>query len=309
MVDLTSVSDPDLVLSTLASALRIPVLHDSPLAAVLSHLVENHVLILLDNCEQVVETAACLAESLLKAAPNVTILATSREPLGADGEWVFRLPALETPPPSVALDAAQALAFPAIKLFVERAESGSEPFVLTDRDAPVLAEICRSLDGIPLALELAAARVGLFGIRGLAARLDDRFSLLTRGRRTAAPRHKTLRATLDWSFNLLSTSEQKLLARLSVFRTRFTKEAAVAIAACENVPASAVLEGLTALTAKSLAMASLDGSNVVYRLPETTRVYAASRLAADCEQDEILQRHARYLCEAIGCVEAALIPW
>src|SRR5262249_47749774 len=157
------------------------------------------------------------AESLLKAARNVTILATSREPLRADGEWVFRLPALETPPPSEALDAAQALAFPAIKLFVERAESGSEPFVLTDEDAPVLAEICRSFDGLPRALDFAAARVGFFEIAAFAPRLDDRFSLLPRGRRTAAPRHKTLRATLDWSFNLLSTSEQKVLSRLSVF--------------------------------------------------------------------------------------------
>jgi predicted ATPase len=300
LVDLASVSDPDMVVAALASVFQVPAAHpDSTLPAVLNHLGEKQVLIALDNCEQVVEAAACLTENLLKASADITILVTSREPLRAEGEWVFRLSALETPPNSEALDAKQALAFPAVRLFVERAESCPEPFLLTDSEAPLLAEVCRSLDGVPLAIELAAARVGLLGIAGIAARLDDRFSLLTRGRRTAPPRHKNLRAMLDWSFNLLSKPEQKLLTRLSVFRTPFTKEDAVAIAACEKLPASDVLDGLTDLTAKSLATASLHGSSVVYRLFETTRVYAATKLSVDREKDEIFHRHAQYCCKGI----------
>ena len=303
MVDLASVSDPRMVAAAVASALQVPALFNSPLSAVLSHLGKKQVLLVLDNCEQVVETAASVAESLLRASPNISVIATSREPLRAEGEWIFRLPALASPHSLEKLDAAQALAFPAIKLFVERAECGSEPFALNDSDVPILADLCRSLDGIPLAIEFAAARVGLFGVAGLAARLDDRFTLLTRGRRTAPPRHRTLRATLDWSFNLLSASERTLLTRLSVFRAPFTKEAAVAVAACEKVPASEVLDGLTDLTAKSLATASLHGSSVVYRLLETARVYAAAKLAADYQQDEITRRHAEYFRETMSLAE------
>jgi predicted ATPase/DNA-binding winged helix-turn-helix (wHTH) protein len=291
MVDLTNISEPA-VNTALFTALQLPQTTD--LTDLRRHLRDRHVLFVLDNCEQLVEAAASLAENLLRYGANITVLVTSREPLRAEGEWVFRLSGLETPPPTENIDAAHARAFPAIELFVERAESGSEPFTFTDAEAPLLAEVCRRLDGIPLAIELAAARVGLFGITGLAAPLGEAFALLTRSRRTAPSRHKTLRATLDWSFNLLSTSEQTLLTRLSVFHSHFTREAAVAVAACNTMSTFHVLNGLTELIAKSLAVASLHESTVVFRLLETTRMYAAGKFTEKVEQDEILRRHTEY---------------
>lgn len=291
MVDLTAVADPGMVCGAVAAALQLPLTAGLP--EILRYLRDRHLLLLLDNCEQVVEAAATVAESLLRSSAKITILVTSREPLRTEGEWVFRLAGLETPPTG-RIDVAHALAFPAIELFVERAECGSEPFGFADAEAPLLAEVCRRLDGIPLAIELAAARVGLFGIFGLSTLLDDSFALLTRGRRTAPPRHQTLGAALDWSFNLLSESEQMLLTRLSVFESHFTREAAVAVATCNTMSTSHVLNGLTELTAKSLAVASLRESTVVYRLFETTRVYAAGKFTEKIEQDEIVRRHAEY---------------
>jgi predicted ATPase/DNA-binding winged helix-turn-helix (wHTH) protein len=292
MVDLTSISEPAKISSALSTALQLPLTAD--LTNLQRYLRDRHVLLVLDNCEQLVEAAASLAENLLKYGANITVLATSREPLRGEGEWVFRLSGLETPPPTKNIDVAHALTFPAIELFVERAESGSEPFTLTDSEAPLLAEVCRKLDGIPLAIELAAARVGLFGITGLAALLGEGLALLTRSRRTAPSRHKTLRATLDWSFNLLSKSEQILLTRLSVFHSHFTKEAAVAVAACNTMSTFHVLNGLTELTAKSLAVASLHESTVVFRLLETTRMYAAGKFMEKVEHDEVLRRHTEF---------------
>lgn len=294
LVDLASVSDVHLVADTLASALQIPELIGTDLPQVLRHLHERQVIVILDNCDHVVEAAAHLAESLLKNSGMIAVIATCREPLRAEGERVFRLGGLETPPGSSPVRSAEALEFSAIRLFMDRADAGAVPFMLTDADAPALAQLCRSLDGIPLAIELAAARVGLFGITGLIARLADNFSLLTGGRRTAQPRHKSLQANLDWSYNLLSTSERTLLTRLSIFRTCFTEEAAAAIAACEKISASDVLLGLTELTRKSLAIAKLHGSTVVYRLLETTRVYYACKLSEHPERADLYKRLAHF---------------
>ena len=292
MVDLTNISEPAMVSIAMSAAFQLPQITD--LNDLQRHLHDRHVLLVLDNCEQIVEAAASLTENFLRYSANITVLVTSREPLRAEGEWVFRLSGLEAPPPTENIDAANARAFPAIELFVERAESGSEAFTLTDAEAPLLAEVCRRLDGIPLAIELAAASVGLFGITGLAAPLGEAFALLSRSRRTAPSRHKTLRATLDWSFNLLSRSEQILLTRLSVFHSHFTREAAVAVAACSTMSTFHVLNGLTELTAKSLAVASLHESTVVFRLLETTRMYAAGKFMEKVEQDEFLRRHTEY---------------
>jgi predicted ATPase len=167
----------------------------------------QELLLVLDNYEHVIEAATNLAEDIFKGAPGVHILATSREPLRAAGERVHRLPPLESAPLSANLRAAEALKFAGIQLFVDRASAVSDAFELTDADAPIIADICRRLDGIPLAIELAAGRIDAFGVRGLAERLDDRFRLLTSGRRTALPRHQTLSATLDWSYELLPVSE------------------------------------------------------------------------------------------------------
>jgi len=171
-----------------------------------------------------------LAEALLKAAPHVGILTTSREPLRAEGEWLRRLAPLEFPPQErTSPTAAEALGYSAVELFNERATATTNSFLLDDANVPAVLEICRRLDGVPLALELAAARVDAFGVDGLAARLDDRFGVLTSGRRTALPRQQTLRAAMDWSYELLPEAEQVVLRRLAVFRGAFTTAAAVAI--------------------------------------------------------------------------------
>jgi predicted ATPase len=169
-------------------------------------------LLVVDTCEHVLEASAKLTEELLKAVPGVHILATSRERLRAENESVQRLSALETAPPSAAFTAAAALTYPAVQLFVERASATADGYELTDADAPLVAQICRRLDGIALAIELAAGRVGAFGVHGVAARLDDRFQLLTHGRRTALARHQTLSAALDWSYDLLSEAERVIIA-------------------------------------------------------------------------------------------------
>jgi DNA-binding winged helix-turn-helix (wHTH) protein len=215
-VDLAPVSDPSLVASALASLLGVGVRSDDPFPALTSFVCDKSMLLLFDTCEHVVQASARLAEELLKAAPNVHILATSRVPLRAEDERMQRLSPLETAPPSAALTATEALAYPAVHLFVERASASANGYELIDADAPLVAQICRKLDGIALAIELAAGRVGAFGVRGVAARLGNRFQLLTHGRSTALPRHQTLRAALDWSYELLSEAERVVMRRLGV---------------------------------------------------------------------------------------------
>ena len=196
-------------------------------------------LLVLDSCEHLIGAVAVLAEAVRGNASGVDILATSREPLRAAGEFICRLAPLGVPEVSDGLSAADALAFPAVHLFVERAIASLETFVLTDPDVPVVVEICRRLDGIPLAIELAAARVDFFGLRGLAQRLDDAFMVLTAGRRSARARHQTLRAMLDWSYDTLPQVEQTVLGRLAVFRGGFSLKSAVAVAAGDVPPVSA----------------------------------------------------------------------
>src|SRR5208283_4824264 len=178
-----------------------------------------------------VDAAAELAIRILMNAPGVNLLATSREPLRIEGEHVHRLSPLASPPASAGLSAAEALRFPAVQLFVDRAAASLAEFELSDADAPIVADLCRKLDGIPLAIEFAAARVEAFGIHRLAAHLDERLKLLTGSRRTAVPRHRTLSAALDWSYQLLSAAEQRVLRRLAIFAGGFTLDAAGAIAA------------------------------------------------------------------------------
>ena len=181
-------------------------------------------LLIFDSAELVVETAARLAEMLLRDAPGIHILATSREALRAEGESVYRLAPLEMPPVTAGLTAAEALTYPAVQLFVARATSHGNDFRFDNHEAPIVADICRQLDGIALAIELAAGRVEAFGTRGIAELLDDRIRLLTGGRRTALARHQTLAATLDWSYEALPEAEQTLLIRLAVFAGEFTLE-------------------------------------------------------------------------------------
>jgi predicted ATPase len=251
-------------------------------------------LLVLDNCEHVIEAVAASAVSILRGAPGVQILATSREPLHAEGEHGHRLSPLESPSPSAGLTAAEALRFPAVQLFVQRAAAILGGFELGDRDAPVVAAICRRPDGIPLAIELAAARMDAFGVRGLATHLDDPLQLLTGGRRPAAPRHQTMRASLDWDHELLPEPERVMLRRLAVFAGGFTLEAASAVAAGGGISAPEVVERVANLVAKSLLAADVGGAVPCYQLLGTTRAYALEKLRTSGELDQVELRHAGY---------------
>jgi predicted ATPase len=207
---------------------------------------------------------------------------------------VQRLPPLSSGSPSDHLGAAKALASPAIELFVERAAERLGEFALTDEDAPIVAEICRKLDGMPLAIELAAARVETFGVRGLATHLDDRFRLLTSGRRSGPPRHRTLRATLDWSYDALSEPERAVLRRLGIFMGGFTLDAACAVAADPGLLKADVIDAVAELVEKSLVVVETTETEPRLRLLETTRAYALERLAESDERDAVARRHAEF---------------
>jgi len=222
VVDFAPLADSKLVPTALASALGIGVVSENPLPSLLVLLRSRDMLIVLDNCEHVIDAAAWLAESLLRGSARLRILATSREAMRVPGEIVFRLAPLAMPEVSDDLSAPIAMTYSAVQLFVERAAMCLGEFTLTDAHAPAVANICRRPDGIPLAIEMAAGRVDAFGIAGLAGVLDDRFRLAMRGRRTALPRHQTLSTTLDWSYQLLSETERLVLRRLAVFAGFFT---------------------------------------------------------------------------------------
>ncbi|WP_394831571.1 helix-turn-helix transcriptional regulator [Pendulispora rubella] len=312
-VDFSALSDAKFMASTIASALGIGVLASDPLAGLRSHLRGKQVLLVLDTCEHVVESVSRLAEALLSHLPELRILATSREVLRATGEWAHRLRPLAPPPTTTHADgltAADALAYPAVDLFVQRARAGAGRFELQDADAPIVAAICRRLDGMPLAIEFAAARVGELGLREIAARLDDRFDVLVQGRRTALPRHKTLAATLDWSYHLLPLEERAMLQKLSVFRGAFTADGAVAVAGMavgqdQEAARSRALTYLSNLFAKSLVTADIGAEVPLYRLLDTTRAFATEKLAAvgDGQWEGAATRHAEYVLSALHAAE------
>jgi predicted ATPase/DNA-binding winged helix-turn-helix (wHTH) protein len=302
LVGFASLADPDLIPSALGAALGIPPSGANPLQGLAAWLRDKHALIVLDSCEHVIASAAALTETILRVAPRVAILTTSREPLRAEGETVHRLAALEFPSASVDLAADDALRYSAVQLFNERAAAAMDGFTLADADVPAALEICRRLDGIPLALELAAARVGVFGVPELAAHLDDRFRLLTSGRRTALPRHQTLGAALDWSYQLLPEEERTVLRRLSVFAGEFALEAAVAVAA--DPSSSEIVDHIANLVAKSLVTADHRGEVAQYRLLDTTRIYALEKLKSSGEFRQIARRHAEHFCTVVALAEA-----
>jgi predicted ATPase/DNA-binding winged helix-turn-helix (wHTH) protein len=298
-VDLASIEDPRLVAGAVASTLGIPVCMSDPLPSLIAFLDQKRILLILDSCEHVIESVAVLAEQLYTAVPETYILATSREFLRVEGEHVHKLSSLAVPDEKCILSAAEALAFPAVQLFMERAGAGGNRIDLSDAEAHQVAGICRKLDGIPLALELAAGRVGAYGIRGTAELLELRFKLLWQGRRTALPRHQTLNAMLDWSYNLLSENEQRALSRLSVFVGAFTLEAAQFVAAETDTNAEQVAETLANLVAKSLVSTRARGASVRYWLLDTTRMYASMKLAESGEADMIARRHAQHFVRCV----------
>jgi predicted ATPase len=294
-VDLASIRDPAGMPGALADALGLEIGSEDPTFELIAALQDKALLVALDNCEHVIETVALLAVRILRGAPDVQILATSREPLRVEGEHVHRLPPLESPPRSAGLTAAAALAFPAVQLFVERAAASSGAFELGDEDAPFVADICRMLDGVPLAIELAAARIDAFGVRGLAAHLGDALELLTGGRRPARPRHNSLRANLDWDHDLLRDDERVVLRRLAIFARGFTLEAASAVAAGAGLAAAEVVACVANLVTKSLIAAEVGGPVSCYRLLRSTRAYALEKLADSGELEEVERRQDAYL--------------
>jgi predicted ATPase/DNA-binding winged helix-turn-helix (wHTH) protein len=291
-IELAPLSDPGLVPVTVATALGIAVTEGmaSP-ESVANALRSKQLMLVLDNCEHVIDAAARMAEALLRANPAVCVIATSREPLRAEGECVYRVPPLAVPPED-SPDADDPLCYGAVILFGERARAAAAKFSRDARAVATIAVICRRLDGIPLAIEFAAAHAAAFGIEGLAARLDDRFRLLTRGRRTALPRHQTLRGALDWSYELATEPERVGLRRLAIFAGGFTLRDARAVAADDKITATEIDDCMANLVAKSLVATDTGSPMRGFRLLETTRAYALEKLVEAGEFNSVARRHA-----------------
>jgi predicted ATPase/DNA-binding winged helix-turn-helix (wHTH) protein len=294
LVDLAPLGDPRLVPSAVATVLGLEIRTEDPLPGLVAALRDSQVLLLLDNCEHIVEASAGLAAAVLGGARGVSILATSREPLGVAGERVHRLGSLGSPAASSGLTAREVAAFPAVQLFVERVTAIVEDFALTDANAPLVVEICHQLDGLPLAIEFAAPRVEMLGVQGLAAGLDHRLPLLTARRRVTTPRHRTMRVVIDWSYGLLSEGEQRFFRALGIFAGGFTVEAAGAVAVDAADTPGEVVDRLTDLVAKSLVVADVSGTRPRFRLLDTTRAYAIEQVAGSGESEPIARAHAMY---------------
>ncbi len=291
-VDLAPIENGTQMSAAAAAALGLNLrLQEDPVDEIAAAVEDRRVLIVLDNCEHLIDLAAAFVEALLSSAQGVTILATSRERLRAAGEWVHQLSPLDTPPESSALSAEEVRGYPAVELFEERAAFALGGYQISDTDAPYVAEICRRLDGIALAIELAAGRLAGLGVQGLANSLEDCFSILTHGRRTAVPRHQTLRATLDWSYQLLSPEDQAALRCLSVFNGSFTLEDAAFVMG----PLIRFGDRLTSLLDKSLVVAKLEEESFRYHLLDTTRVYGQGKLEEGGEANSQRRRHAEHV--------------
>jgi predicted ATPase/DNA-binding winged helix-turn-helix (wHTH) protein len=293
LVELASLSDPGLVPSTVASTLGLKLSGEISAESVARAVGGRHLLLVLDNCEHVIDGAANLAETFTRLCPRTTIVATSREVLRIDGESVYRVPPLDVPAPGQAAPD-YIMQYSAAELFVARTKALNAGFSPTAEDLASIATICRRLDGIPLAIEFAAARAAVLTVQLVAAGLRDRFALLTAGRRTALPRQRTLRATFDWSHELLLETERRLLRRLAVFAGGFTIDAAAAVMADTGFDASAVLDGIANLIAKSWVALDKSGAAARWALLETIRAYALEKLVEHAEADIAAEHHALY---------------
>ncbi len=306
LVELASISDPSLVAPAIAQSLNVRESHNQPLLdSLLASLKQRHALLILDNCEHVIDEARSVASAILRACPDVRILATSRESLNIAGEHVFRLPSLAVPPADRTTTAEAVRPYGAVALFADRAAASDARFELTDANAPFVTEISRRLDGIPLAIELAAARVKVLSPQQLLQKLDERFRVLTGGDRSALPRHQTMRALIDWSHDLLSEQERALFRKLAVFSGGFTLETATAVCEDEMLDEIAVLELLTSLVDKSLVQSEPSGSVTRYRLLESTRQYAREKLVENGEDAAVARAHASAFLEIARRFEVA----
>jgi predicted ATPase len=302
LVELAPLSDPTLVPAAVAGVLGLGIGPNSVTGEAVAHAIgDKQILLVLDNCEHLVDAVATLTETLLGFCPRATIVATSREILRIQGEQVWRVPPLEVPM-SGPIGTADIRGHGAVELFLKRAEELGADFAADPRAAPMIATICRHLDGIPLAIEFAAARSATLGLEQVATGLRDRFDSLTSGRRTALPRHRTLRATLDWSYQLLSEAERDLLHRLAIFAGPFSLDAARAVAA-ESTSHAGIADGVAGLIGKSLAFRATDPTAGEFRLLETTRIYAVDRLTESGDFAGVARRHAAYFLEVLGTLD------
>lgn len=299
LVELASLSDPILVPSAVAGALRLGLGSGSVTPEAVARAIgDRKLLLVLDNCEHLIEMVATLTETFLRFCPHTTIVVTSREVLRIQGECVYRVSPLEVPMIEHT-QSADIFGQSAAELFLIRAREFGADFSADSGHPSMIAAICRRLDGIPLAIEFAAARAATLGIEEVASGLQDRFALLTNGRRTALPRHRTLRATLDWSYWLLSEAERELLRRLAIFAGPFSLEAACAVAA-EGASTMEITVGIADLVGKSLVIRATEPVAAEFRLLETTRIYALDRLTESGALDEVARRHAGYFLNSLG---------
>jgi predicted ATPase/DNA-binding winged helix-turn-helix (wHTH) protein len=299
-IDFAPLTDPQLVPTAVASALGLMVQTQDPLVWLAALIGDRKILLVLDNCEHVIDVAAPLAERLVGEAPYAHVLATSREALRVEGEHVHLLYALDYPPEDAGLTAAEALKYPAAQLFMERAAASGYGAELTDTEALIVARICRRLDGIPLAIELAASGVGSHGIHGTAELLNNRFGLLWQGRRTALRRHQTLDAMLDWSYCLLAEQEKVVLRRLSVLVGEFTLDAAILVACETEADPADVFTAVAILVERSLISTTIVEGSTHYRLLDMTRSYALKKLEESGERDRLARRHAVYFRKLVA---------
>jgi predicted ATPase/DNA-binding winged helix-turn-helix (wHTH) protein len=309
LVDLAPITDGNFVPNVLASALGIQTKERDPLPSLVDALQNRELLVVLDNCEHVISDAARMASALMRGAPSVKLLATSREPLNIEGEHVYPLPTLGFPKSSGVSTLSELEGYAATQLFIERATEHSAELKFEDSDADRMGEICRRLDGIPLAIEFAAAYVRIFGLRDLAVRLEDGLKLPQLGRRTAPDRHQTLRATYDWSFGLLNQAERTILRRVAIFAGNFTLSSATAVAAVSGIKEAELVDHLGNLVLKSLVSADISSGFARYRLLETTRVYAMEELHAEGSYVQAARAHAQYFADLLDDVWSDKDKW
>jgi predicted ATPase/DNA-binding winged helix-turn-helix (wHTH) protein len=298
-VDLECLTDPRHVAGTVATSLGVALKSKDPCLELVNLVRSRKLLIILDSCEHVIEAVASLAEQLYRQVEEIHVLTTSRESLNVEGEHCYRVPPLDCPPDGSEQTANAVLRYPSVQLFMRRVAARAGSVVLTDEEAPFVAEICRKLDGIPLAIELAAGQVAALGIKNTVARLMSRPELLRLSHRTAVPRHRTLKATMDWSYDLLSDAERIVFRRIAPFAGYFTLESARHVAGEFGKETGEIFDAIAGLVDKSLLTTRTDDTQAQYRLLDTTRAYALEKLEEHREFDPISLRHAEYVIQQL----------
>ena len=307
LVDLESLTDPRYVAGAVATSLGLPLKSKDPGVELVELVRSRKLLIILDSCEHVIESVALLAEQLYRQTEEIHVLTTSRELLKVKGEHCYRVLPLDYPPDGSEQTANAVLRYPATQLFVQRVAARAGSFALTDEEAPLVAEMCRKLDGIPLAIELAAGQVAALGTKNTVARLVSRPELLKLSHRTAVPRHRTLKATLDWSYDLLSEAERIVFRRIAAFVGHFTLEGARHVVGGLGADAWEIFDAIAGLVEKSLIVTRIGETLAQYRLLDTTRAYALEKLEEHAELNLVLRRHAEYVAGYLESQRVALL--